>query len=430
MLYPDAVFSRVTSSPSATTSLAGCLAVALAIAAAPLAVGCGTSENATGGAGSGGGGGGGGGAGTGGGAAGASGGSGGSSPVAQTCVLFADKDQPIQKLSQTGCVSPSDPKTLAPSVFPYEINSPLWSDAADKMRGLALPTGGKIHVVDCAANPTECPGSRDGTDDGKWVLPVGTVMVKGFIFDDKLVETRLLMHFDATTWVGYSYKWDEAQTDATLVGTDRDEVNFATGKRTVDWHYPSRMDCLTCHTSDTGNRKYAVLGAETAQFNRVVGGSNQIDKLAALGAFESPVAKPYKVALVTPTTSQIGGPPPSATVEQKATSYLHANCSFCHRPPDDVYCATDPCLDLRFGLPLASRNLCDVLPAKGLFGLTDPKTLAPGHPERSIMSVRMKQPADDNSGRHGRMPLIASYVVDQQAVDLIDSWITSISACP
>jgi hypothetical protein len=425
MLYPDAVSSRMTSCPSGTTSLAGWLALALAIAAAPMAVGCGSSENATGGAGSGGGSG----AGTGGGA---SGGSGGSGPVAQTCVLFADKDQPIQKLSQTGCVSPSDPRTLAPSVFPYEINSPLWSDAADKMRGLALPTGGKIHVVDCAANPTECPGSRDGTDDGKWVLPVGTVMVKGFMFDDKLVETRLLMHFDATTWVGYSYKWDEAQTDATLVGTDRDEVNFATGKRTVDWHYPSRMDCLTCHTSDTGNRKYAVLGAETAQFNRVVGGSNQIDKLAALGAFESPVAKPYKAALVTPTSSQLGGPPPSATVEQKATSYLHANCSFCHRPPDPEYidCSTDPCLDLRFGVPLASRNLCNATPTKGGFGLSAPKILSPGHPELSIMSLRMKQPPDDGGGHYGRMPLIGSYVVDPQAVDLINAWITSIAACP
>jgi hypothetical protein len=421
MLYPRSVFSRITSPRRTKPLLARWIGLSLAIAAAPLAIACSPAANDTGA-------GGGGGPGTGGATAGSGGSAGG--PVVQTCVPFADKDQPAQKLSQTGCVTPTDPKTLAASVIPYEVNSPLWSDGADKTRGMALPAGGKIHVVNCTANPAECPGSRDSADDGKWVLPVGTVMVKSFLFDGKLLETRLLMHFDATTWAGYTYKWDEAQTDATLVGTDRDEVNFKTGQRMVDWRFPSRQDCRTCHVSDTGNTKYAVLGAETAQFNRVVAGTNQIDKLTAMGAFEAPVPKPYKPALVTPTTSPLGSPPASATTEQKATSYLHANCAFCHRPPDDVDCNSDPCFELRFGVPLASRNLCNLVPSKGGFGLDDPRIFAPGHPERSVMSARMKAPPDDSSGKHGRMPLVASYLVDQQAVDLINSWITSTTTCP
>ena len=351
----------------------------------------------------------------------------GSAILPQTCVPFADKTQPIQMLSQTGCMSPTAPTTLAPSVIPYEVNSPLWSDGADKTRGMALPNGAKIHVVSCSANPSECPGSRDYADDGKWKFPVGTVMVKSFLFDGKLLETRLFMHFSATTWAGFSYKWDAAQTDATLESTDRDEESFSTGQRTVDWHFPSRDDCMTCHIPDKG---YAVLGPETAQMNRVVGGSNQLDKLQALGVFEAPIPTPYKAALITPTTSQLGSPPASATVEQRATTYMHANCAFCHRPDDDVDCTTDPCLDLRFGLPLASRNICNVAPAKGGFGLTNPVTLAPGHPELSVMSIRMKAAPDDSSGHHGRMPQIASYVMDQQATALIDSWITSITACP
>src|SRR6185503_7435113 len=170
---------------------------------------------------------------------------------------------------------------LAASVIPYEVNSPLWSDGADKARGLALPDGGKIHVKNCTANPAECPGSRDRADDGKWVLPVGTVMVKSFLFDSKLLETRLLMRFDATTWVGYSYKWDEAQTEATLVGEERDTTMFATGQRTVSWHFPSRADCMQCHTPEAS----FALGTETSQLNRVVAGMNQIDRLTALGAF-------------------------------------------------------------------------------------------------------------------------------------------------
>lgn len=344
----------------------------------------------------------------------------------QTCVPPADQNQPPQMLSQTGCMDPDDPKILARSVIAYEVNSPLWSDGADKLRGMALPMGGKIHVKNCAASPAECPGMRDYADDGKWVLPVGTVMVKSFLFDSKFLETRLLVRFDATTWVGYTYEWNEAQTDATLVGTERDEVMFVTGQRTVHWRFPSRRDCMKCHLEGAS----FALGTETSQMNRVVGGMNQIDKLAALDAFDAPVPKPYKAALVAPYPSQAGSPPANATLEQRATSYLHANCSFCHRPNDEVDCTSEPCLDLRFGLPLASRSVCDVAPGKGDFGIAGAATLSPGRPAQSIMSYRMRTKADDDLGNYGRMPQIASYVVDQMAVDLVNSWITSIAACP
>ena len=148
------------------------------------------------------------------------GGAGGSvSPPPQTCVPLANKDQPPQKLSQTGCVSPTDPKQLASSVIPYEVNSPLWSDGADKAaRHGARRRAARFTSRTARRIRRSVPGSRDVADDGKWVLPVGTVMVKSFLFDGKFLETRLLVRFDATTWVGYTYKWDEAQTDATLVG--------------------------------------------------------------------------------------------------------------------------------------------------------------------------------------------------------------------
>ena len=70
------------------------------------------------------------------------------------------------------------------------------------------------------------------------MLPVGTVMVKSFLFDGKLVETRLFVHFDAATWVGYSYQWDEAQTDATIVADERVEVAVRHRPADSDWHYP------------------------------------------------------------------------------------------------------------------------------------------------------------------------------------------------
>jgi hypothetical protein len=312
------------------------------------------------------------------------------------------------------------PTALASVVVPYEVNSPLWSDGANKWRGLRVPPGAKIHVKTCATTPGECPNGT--ADDGKWVFPVGTVTVKSFGFDDKLVETRLFVHSDASTWVGYSYAWNEAQTDATLVPTDGAEVTFHTGQQTVDWHYPSRLDCMTCHVGTAG----WTLGPETAQMNRVVGGANQIDQIAALELFDAPVPTPYKAALVVPYPSQAGAPPASATVEERARSYLQANCAFCHRPDDYVF----PNLDLRSGTALPDTMTCGLDPAKGDQGVSGAKILDPGHPLTSTMVLRMNAPADDADGKHGRMPKVASYVVDQAGLTLIGDWISSITSCP
>lgn len=299
---------------------------------------------------------------------------------------------------------------------PYEVNSPLWSDSADKTRAFVLPAGKKIRVKDCALAPADCNGSAD---DGKWGFPTGTVMIKNFIFDGKFVETRLFIRANDTTWIGYGYEWNEAQTDATVVGFDRVSVMFDTGQRTVAWHYPSRMDCMTCHNEAAGS----TLGPETAQMNRIVGGTNQIDRFQSLGLFEVAPAKPYKPALVTPYPGQLGAPPPSATLEQKARSYLHANCGFCHRPGGAL--AT---FDLRYDVPLKDTMTCDVAVTKSATGI-DPlvtKLLSPGDLGRSAISIRMSQADPDL----GRMPQIGSYAVDGDGVTVVNDWIRSLQACP
>src|SRR6185369_1145835 len=183
-------------------------------------------------------------------------------------------DAPLEKLSLTGCMNPTDVKKFAERVIPYEVNSPLWSDSADKQRGFVMPAGKTIHVKDCTTTPAEC---LDAADTGKWVFPVGTVLLKNFLFNSKLVETRLFVRNDEQTWVGYSYQWDAAQTDATIVPDVRRKVMVDTGSGVVAWTYPSRVDCMKCHNPAGGFS----LGPETRQMNRVVGASNQIDAFKA-----------------------------------------------------------------------------------------------------------------------------------------------------
>jgi uncharacterized repeat protein (TIGR03806 family) len=333
------------------------------------------------------------------------------------CAPPSDPTQPHSTLAATGCMDDAAITHFASSAHGYEVNSPLWSDQADKERAFVLPPGGKIHVVSCAAEPSACLGLAD---DGKWVFPTGTTFVKSFGFDGKLVETRLLVALTDGTWVGYSYQWNEAQTGATLVDSAGASVSFKTGSRTVDWTYPSRRDCTECHTRSAG----WTLGPETAQMNRVpaaaaLGSGNQLDKFAAAGLFDGAIAKPYKAALVTPYQGQLGGPPASATVTERARSYLHANCAFCHRPDGEFNS-----VDLRYDTAFKDTGLCNVVPVKGTQGVQNATNLTPGHPELSTTWLRM-----ETLGK-GRMPPLASAVADEDALELVSAWITGIQACP
>ena len=387
-------------------------------------------------------------------------------PSPGTCSPPPDIRCPYPKLSQTGCVDPANPLQLAASVVSYEVNSPLWSDGALKTRGMHIPAGKKIHVKDCAKNADECkvgdpanpPNFLPPYDDGKWVFPVGTVMVKNFMFPDtsvksgmRFIETRLMIHLDETTWVGYGYQWNDAQTEATIVPDAASDPTFleagadvavqakvnvmtAAGKKTITWNYPDRAACMKCHLDTENNVPYPpivtggfVLGAETIQMNRIVTAANgvdkinQIDKLKALGLFDVPPPMPYKAALVAPYPGQAGAPPANATLDQRARSYLHANCSFCHRPEFPLYTS----MDLRYDVPLNSTNICNVMPEKGDQGVMDALRVIPGDPMKSVMWLRMNAQPDtlDQLERHGRMPQLATYVIDTDAVALISNWI-------
>jgi hypothetical protein len=322
-----------------------------------------------------------------------------------------DADQPML-LSQTGCIDMSDPSKPAPGLIPYGVRSPLWSDGATKQRFLRLPEGGKIHVLDCATEVDACkpPGMGGvGSDDGHWDMPMGTVLVKNFSIEGKLVETRLLMRRSMTVWKGYSYEWNDAGTDATLLPDDATGKDKPVGTGTQVWHYPSRSQCLECHTPYTGRS----LGPTTAQLNSdyayADGSMNQIEKFMQLGLFDAP---PKNIP---------GLPEPmgAGTVEEKALSYLQTNCSICHRPG-----AEGSQLDLRYGTAFADRGLCAV--SERDVGVVPKYRVVPGNTDLSALSFRMHQLGDV------RMPKIGSNVADPVGMKAVDDWILGLptTACP
>jgi uncharacterized repeat protein (TIGR03806 family) len=308
-------------------------------------------------------------------------------PVSTGTSAFPDR------LSQSGCVDPANPTKPATGAIPYAVNAPLWSDGLDKERWLAVPNGATIGV----------------RSDGDFDFPVGTVLVKTFSLAGTRVETRLFMRHADGAWAGYSYEWNAEQTDALLLPGEKTKT---VGDRT--WSFPSRSDCLRCHTAAAGS----TLGLELGQLNgdllySTTGRTaNQLDTLAHIGMFAS--ALPASRAAFPKYGS-------TAPIEARARSYLHANCSMCHRPAGGAGRST---IDVRFGTSFHDTNTCEAVPVAGDLGVTGARVIDPGSPETSLVSLRVHRL--DAS----RMPPLATRRVDGDGSNLLDSWIRSLSVCP
>jgi uncharacterized repeat protein (TIGR03806 family) len=333
---------------------------------------------------------------------------------AQTCTV-PTSGTPATLLSKTGCVDPADAKKPAASLVAYDVNSPLWSDNAEKERFVAVPDGGKIHVKDCAKTPSACDVQNGGTyeDDGHLDVPIGSVFVKNFIVGSKRIETRLLMYIDKDFWKGFSYEWNDAQTDATLLPNQLDKPLTAQAAGQI-WHFPAREDCLTCHTEAAGRS----LGPTIAQLNRdyvyAEGKMNILARLQALGLLDAPLsAVPSALpALVTP--SNMAG----TTADQRGRSYMHANCAICHRPGGSM-----AGMDLRAGTALKDMAVCNAAPMRS--DVTLGPLVKPGDHAHSIVSLRMHSLMDKF-----RMPQLATSVVDPVGTAVVDAWIDGLTGCP
>src|SRR5213076_1764234 len=145
------------------------------------------------------------------------------------------------------------------------------------------------------------------------------------------LETRLL-HYQQLEgneevgdqyWRGYTYVWNDDQTDAELLdskGLDREYTDKAGTKRT--YHFPSRAECVLCHTMPA---KY-VLGLNTHQLNRDYdygdGPINQLTAWDQMGLFEKPLpAAPAKLTRLTDPDDE------KQPLAARARAYLHANCA-------------------------------------------------------------------------------------------------------
>jgi uncharacterized repeat protein (TIGR03806 family) len=300
-----------------------------------------------------------------------------------------------ERLSDTGCFADLPARRLVRGVLHYSVSAPLWADGADKERGLVLPAGSTMGF----------------TERGAWELPSGTILIKSFTRGGRALETRFLLK-DGTAFRGATYRWNAEGTDALLL-----RAGGTADVGGMSWYFPSRADCLSCHTKASGQ----ALGLSTAQMNRdhdLFGSGKrhaQVDALARLGYFTAPPGRPAAELPRFPEPEDH-----SAPLQARARAYLHANCAHCHMPGG----LANATIDLRAETPLKETKSCDVVPQQGNLGVAGARILAPGSPERSTLWLRMvtRDPA-------ARMPNLATSVPDDQGIAVVKAWIEGLKGC-
>jgi uncharacterized repeat protein (TIGR03806 family) len=292
----------------------------------------------------------------------------------------------------TGALADERPAT---GVVPYSVAAPLWADHAGKGRFMVLPPGTVI----------------DPSDADEWAFPVGTVLIKSFSYSKDqrdpdatrtLIETRLLIN-EADGWSGHTYIWDDAQTEATrLVPGRRIEVTFTDAAGEVDtrpYIVPNTNQCKSCHEIDDRERP---LGPVTRQM------MGQLDALRAANILDS------EPAADTPLVDPFGDAP----LDERARSYLDANCSHCHRagggggPSGLVLLATED--------RPSTYGVCKSPVAAGPGAGGRIHDITPGAPDESILVYRMS-----STDPEIKMPEIPNLLVDDVGIDLISEWITA-----
>jgi uncharacterized repeat protein (TIGR03806 family) len=306
-------------------------------------------------------------------------------------------------LDATGAFANLTTLATAPGIVPYDVNVPLWSDNAIKSRWFSVPNTNLTITFNRESN---------------WMFPTGTVWIKHFELEltngipssRQRLETRLLIK-NATGIYGVTYRWGNSKTNATLVPDEgMDEaflINDGGTLRTQIWHYPSRQECVTCHTPVAG---YS-LGVNTPQLNRDFNYNgtitNQIAALSQAGYFNTNVTGIHTLRALAHMTNT------SVSLEYRVRSYLAANCVQCHQPNGSA----QSLWDARITTPTSAAGIING-PLVDDQGDPNNRVVVPGSVANSVLLNRV-------STRGGlQMPPLASMLVDTQAVTIITDWVT------
>ena len=295
-------------------------------------------------------------------------------------------------------------------VVPYDLNTPHFADYATLHRFLWIPKGSS-----CEYQP-----------NGDLEYPVGatiilTVGYPGDLRDsnvaERILETRLWIR-KSDGWIGTQYLWNDDTTEATLSVTGKHvDVSWIHSDGTDRHHtfrMPNRNQCLQCHEI---NDHVVPLGPVHARYlNKSYsyrqGSENQLEHWAKIGYLTGlPENKDERPRVA------IWNDPATGDLNARARAYLDMNCSSCHRPGGIAFTSG---LDLTFDQGEPVRFGIFKAPVAAGRGTGNGRfVIEPGHPEKSIMMVRL-QSTDPGV----RMPVVGRGLMHAEGVNLIREWIS------
>ena len=292
-------------------------------------------------------------------------------------------------------------------VLPFDLNSTLFSDYAQKKRFVWMPSDVRATYVN---------------DYTPLDFPTGSVLIKNFYYDNVLpnnetiiIETRLMIKRE-DSWIFANYVWNENQTEANFT-TNSSNIAFEwlenNTPKSVNYRVPSFSECFTCHN------KYdepLPIGPKPQNLNKnftyADGLENQLSKWVEQGYLEDN----YPSGIV----STVNWGDESEPLNLRARSYFDINCAHCHS--ERSYCEYTS-MRFEFNLSEDIDNL-GVCIDPGFYINEDlEKIVTPGYAEQSVLHFRISATEDEY-----RMPLIGRTLVHEEGVQLIEQWINSLNS--
>ncbi len=353
--------------------------------------------------------------------------------------IFHPQDNPDQLAAWGMMAVRAGHLVLGARVIPYDLNMPLFTDYAHKLRTIWMPAGKaaayrKAGVLDFPVGtvitktfyyPLPPRAAKDGQKVAR-IKNVNAAAPSGFdgrrlnLKNIRLIETRLLIR-RAAGWVALPYIWNAAQTKARLQrigGIVKLTLIDPSGELAAeDFPYviPNTNQCAGCHTVNHTKRKLEPIGPKARQLNRTfsyqTGPENQLIHWARLGYLKG---LPPEVHL--PRNAHWNDN--EASLAARARAYLDVNCAHCH---NKVGVADVSGLHLELETKLgAALGLCKLPIAAGSGTGGRHYGIVPGAPDDSILLYRMmiNDPA-------AQMPELGRSTVHQEGVALIRDWIAA-----
>ena len=321
---------------------------------------------------------------------------------------------------------------LNEGVVPYELNTPLFSDYAHKLRTIWLPAG------------TSARYDADKPFD----FPVGTVISKTFYYPIqasargtdvvlrgepgplefagqgldlahvRLIETRLLVRRD-DGWVAFPYVWNADQSDAELARAGDElslQLQSADGNKTpFTYVVPNSNQCAGCHAPDNKANRIEPIGLKARHLNREhrydAGLENQLQHLVGIG-YLSGAPAPAQAPRNADWQDE------REPLDRRARAYLDINCGHCHSgrgPANTSGLWLDAAVteNMRLGV-------CKPPVAAGQGTGDHVFDIVPGKPADSILPYRL---ASTDPG--AQMPELGRSTRHEEGVALIDAWIAA-----